>query len=57
MEAWSKGPIMRHDNLTRTYSFFSYEDVKSILVDHETFGSEMPQGKQGTLRSAPCWIT
>ena len=43
MEAWSKGPIMRHDNLTRTYSFFSYEDVKSILVNHETFGSEMPQ--------------
>ena len=43
MEAWSKGPIMRHDNLTRTYSFFSYEDVKSILINHETFGSEMPQ--------------
>ncbi len=42
LEAWSKGPVMRHDNLTTTYSFFSYDDVKSILVDHETFGSEIP---------------
>ena len=43
MEAWSKGPIMRHENLTTTYSFFSYEDARSILLDYETFGSEIPQ--------------
>lgn len=48
--AWEKGPIMRHDNLITTYSFFSYEDVRSILLDHETFGSEIPkENKEASL--------
>ena len=41
--AWAESPIVRHDGLITTYSLFSYEDVKSILINHEVFGSEMPQ--------------
>jgi cytochrome P450 len=41
--AWAEGPIARHDGLVKTYSVFAYDDVKSILINHEIYGSEMPQ--------------
>ena len=41
--AWAETPIVRHDNLVTTYSVFGYDDVRSIFLDPDVFGSEMPQ--------------
>ena len=41
--AWAETPIVRHDNLVTTYSVFAYDDVKSVFIQPDVFGSEMPQ--------------
>ena len=42
-EAWAESPIVRHENLVTTWSIFAYDDVRSIFLDPDVFGSEMPQ--------------
>ena len=50
--AWSASPIVRHDNLVTTYSVFSYDDVKNVLVNFEVYGSEMSQEQKDAALGA-----
>lgn len=42
-EAASASPIICHENLGRTYSVFSYDNVKEIFQNPDIFGSEVPR--------------
>ena len=42
-DAWAESSIVRHDNLVTTYSIFAYTDVRSIFLNPDVFGSEMPK--------------